>query len=105
MEKKVDEAGRLDVKVPSVDEVLKKKHPETKFRAGSVSATIWKNSRKDDKGKEIFFRTISFEKGYQDKDGNWQNTNVLRTSDLPKATLVLQKAYEYIYMQGDEQDE
>jgi hypothetical protein len=33
-----------------------------------------------------------------DKNGEWQSTNTLRINDLPKASLVLQKAYEYIVM-------
>lgn len=100
---KVDEAGRLNVDVPSVSDVLGKKHPEQKFRAGAISATIWLNSRVED-GKKISFRTVSFEKNYKDKEGNWQSTNSLRVSDLPKARLVLDKAYEFIVLR-DEHDE
>ena len=100
---KVDEAGRLNVEVPSVSDVLGKKHPEQKFRAGGISATIWLNSRVDD-GKKISFRTVSFEKSYKDKDGNWQNTSTLRVSDLPKAKLVLDKAYEFIVLKDESEE-
>lgn len=100
---KIDEAGRLNVDVPSVSDVLGKKHPEQKFRAGSLSATIWLNSKVDD-GKKISFRTVSFEKNYMDKEGNWHSTNSLRVSDLPKARLVLEKAYEFIVLRDEPEE-
>jgi len=100
--KKLDEAGRPDMKVPSVQDIMGKKLPEKKFRAGSVSATIWVNQGKDSEGKETNYKTISFERSYIDKEGNWQTTNSLRQSDLPKAVLVLNKAYEYLSLNDGE---
>lgn len=70
--------------------------PVKKFRAGAVSATIWTNTSKE--GGE--YNTVSFERGYKDKDGAWKSTSSLRLNDLPKAALVLTKAYEYIAL-GD----
>ncbi len=64
--------------------------PEKKFRAGAISATVWVNKGKEDNT----YRTISIERSYTDKDGNWQSNNSLRINDLPKAILVLQKSYE-----------
>ena len=105
MEKKVDEAGRVGVKVPSVSDILGRKHPEQKFRAGSVSATVWLNAGQDKDGKPTTFKTVSFERSYLDKDGNWQTTNNLRVTDLPKAILVLSKAYEHLTLRDDVQDD
>lgn len=68
--------------------------PLRKFRAGAVTATVWNNQ-----SAEGEFKTVSFERGYKDKDGNWQNTGTLRVSDLPRASLVLQKAYEYLTLE------
>jgi hypothetical protein len=76
--------------------------PERKFRAGAISATIWKNKGHNTSGEETEFRTISIERGYQDKDGNWQKTNSMRVNDLPRLQIVLQKAYESIVL--SEQD-
>jgi hypothetical protein len=100
MEKKrnIDEAGRVGVKVPSVSEIMGKKHPEQKFRAGSISATVWQNSGTDNEGKATTYKTVSFERSYLDKEGNWQTTSSLRVGDIPKATLVLNKAYEYLML-------
>ena len=69
--------------------------PEIKFRAGAISATVWKNQTERD-GKVVEYRTVSFDRNYQDKNGEWNKTNSLRVNDLPRASLVLQKAYEYI---------
>ncbi len=69
--------------------------PEKKFRAGAVSATIWKNEGQ--KGPKSFsFHTISLERSYKDQQGNWKTTSSLRLGDLPRAKLVLNKAFEYL---------
>ena len=75
--------------------------PEKKFRAGALSATVWLNKAQKD-GVETEYRTISIDRNYLDKTGNWQSTNSLRVNDLPKANVVLQKAYEYLVLK--EQD-
>ena len=69
--------------------------PEKKFRAGAITATIWKNTSNDGESE---FNTISFERSYKDKKDEWQTTNSLRVNDLPKAKLVLEKAYEFIVL-------
>ena len=88
-------------KAPSLDEVMNKKRPEKKFRSGPISATIWSNEGHNDKGEAVQYKTVSFDRSYMDKEGNWQKTNSLRTSDLPKAMLVLGKAYEYLALDDD----
>lgn len=76
--------------------------PEKKFRAGAISATIWQNKGQSKNGDAVEFRTISIERGYKDKDDQWQSTNSLRINDLPRATMVLQKAYEYLVFKEQE---
>ncbi len=77
--------------------------PEKKFSTGAISATIWKNNGKSKKtGESVEFRTIKIDRRYTDKEGNWQSTNSLRLNDLPKASLVLQKAYEYLVLKGQD---
>jgi hypothetical protein len=70
--------------------------PEQKFQAGAVQATVWRNEGKTKDGKDFNFLTVSVQRGYKDKDGNWQNTTALRTNDVPRAQLVLTQAWEYI---------
>jgi hypothetical protein len=72
--------------------------PEKKFNISGITATVWKNDGLSKTGEAISFRTVTFEKNYKDKDGSWKATNTLRINDLPKASLVLSKAYEYISM-------
>jgi len=71
--------------------------PEMKFRAGAVSATVWQNEGQRD-GEVTQFNTIAIERSYKDKKDVWQKTNSLRINDLPKAALVLTKAYEYLVL-------
>ena len=73
--------------------------PEKKFKAGAVSATVWRNTitRKDGSSADIL--TVSFERRYKDKETDeWKSTRSLRASDLPKAVVVLNKAYEYLIL-------
>ncbi|MEA2036603.1 MAG: hypothetical protein U9O94_03790 [Nanoarchaeota archaeon] len=80
-----------------------KKLPEKKISTGAISATIWKNDGKNKKtGEAVEFRTITLQRRYTDKDGNWQTSSSLRLNDLPKASLVLQKAYEYLVLKGQD---
>ena len=65
-------------------------NPEQKYSASGITATVWTNSKD---GKT--FHTVSFDKRYKDKEGNWKSTNSLHVSDLPKAIMVLGKAFEY----------
>ena len=72
--------------------------PEKKFSTGVISATIWKNSGTSKKGDPVEFRTISLQRRYTDEKGEWKSTSSLRINDLPKASLVLNKAYEYLVL-------
>ncbi|GIU69262.1 MAG: hypothetical protein KatS3mg002_0498 [Candidatus Woesearchaeota archaeon] len=55
----------VQVKVPSVNEVMGKNLPEKKFRAGAITATVWSNETVRD-GKKVSYKTISFERSYKD---------------------------------------
>ena len=76
--------------------------PEKKFRAGAISATVWLNHGHQASGEITEYRTISIERSYTDKNGAWQSTNSLRVNDLPKANVVLQKAYEFLVLKEQE---
>ncbi len=92
------------IKVPSVNDVMGKNTPDKKFRAGAIVSTIWTNQSVKD-GKVFEYKTISFDRNYMDKDGKWQTTNSLRMQDLPKAVLVLSKAYEYLALNLEHEEE
>ena len=76
--------------------------PEKKFRAGAISATVWLNRGQNSLGEASEYRTISIERNYKNKEDKWQSTNSLRLNDLPKAKVVLGKAYEFLVF--NEQD-
>ncbi|HIJ10720.1 TPA: hypothetical protein HA278_01555 [Candidatus Woesearchaeota archaeon] len=71
--------------------------PEKKFRAGAISATVWLNQGQRPTGETVEYRTVSLERSYQ-KEGTWHTTSSLRINDVPKAEVVLKKAYEYIVL-------
>ncbi len=75
---------------------MEKNQPEMKFSTGAISATVWKNTGIKKDGEETEFNTISLQRRYTDKKGEWQSTSSLRINDLPKAALVLNKAFEYL---------
>lgn len=76
--------------------------PEKKFSTGAISATVWNNAGASKTGEAVEYRTVVLQRSYKDKDSNWQTTHSLRTNDLPKAALVLNKAYEYIVLRKDD---
>lgn len=76
--------------------------PEMKFRAGAITASIWKNISTLKDAAEAEYHTVSFERVYKDKKGEWQSTASLRVNDLPKAQVVLGKAYEYLVLRHNE---
>ena len=45
---------------------MEKNKPETKFRAGAISATVWKNKGKNKAGKTTEFFTTKLERRYRD---------------------------------------
>ena len=71
---------------------MEKNTPEKKFKAGAVSATVWKNQSKE--GNE--FSSVSFEKVYKDQNDEWKSTGHLNVNDLPKALVVIGKAFEHL---------
>lgn len=76
--------------------------PEIKFSTGAVNATVWRNSGISKTGEATEFRTINLQRRYKDKKDNWQSTSSMRVNDLPKAALVLNKAYEYLVLKGND---
>lgn len=59
------------------------------MRMGCIEVTIWENEN----GTRIY-KNATLQKNYKDKDGNWRKTGSLKANDIPKAIVVLEKAYE-----------
>jgi len=83
------------------NESMSGNQPEKRFSTGAISATVWKNQGQSKTGSSVEFNTITLQRRYQDKDGKWQSTNNMRVNDLPKASLVLQKAYEFLVLRDN----
>lgn len=79
--------------------------PEKKFTSGTVEASVWNNKAKAEDGTEREFKTVGFARNYKDKEGTWQSTSSLRISDIPKAMVVLGKAYEYLVLKEKDCEE
>jgi hypothetical protein len=69
-------------------------NPEKVFRHGNCFASVFLNEIEKN-GTIRHIRTVMFAKRYLD-NGEWQTTNCLSVNDIPTATLVLNKAYEYL---------
>ncbi|PIO03695.1 hypothetical protein COT48_03850 [Candidatus Woesearchaeota archaeon CG08_land_8_20_14_0_20_47_9] len=68
--------------------------PEKRFRAGAISIAIWANQ--SEKGT---WNSIQLTRCYKDKKTEqWKSTGSLRVADIPRAIVVLNKAYEYLVL-------
>ncbi len=77
--------------------------PEKVFQHGALKAAIFANEH--EKGGQSFtVRRVSFQKLYRDKEGALKTTNSLEVNDLPKAILVLQKAFDYLTLRHEPED-
>jgi len=72
--------------------------PAATFRASPLSVTLWVNEKTNNEGEQFSVTSIVLERNYKDKEGEWQKTNQLRVNDLPKAQLLLAKAYEHLML-------
>ena len=73
--------------------------PEKKFRCGRCEAAVFENEIVRG-GTTVTVKKVSFQKRYRNAKGEWGSTHSLDINDIPKAVLVLSKAYEYLAM-GD----
>ena len=76
--------------------------PIYKVRAGVIEASVWLNINKKD-GKEFRSFSTTWSRSYKDKDGNWQTTSSLMTSDIPKLMELLRQCYAWIISQKAEE--
>lgn len=78
--------------------------PDIVFKHGRCSAAVF--SKEISRGEKTFqAKSVSFQKRYLDKNGEWQTSSYLDVNDLPKAVLVLQKAFDYLTSGGHREEE
>lgn len=70
--------------------------PEIIIKAGNARAVVFRNSVIKN-GEKIAVPKVLFEIRYKDRlTGKWQATNSMTLHEIPKAVLVLVKAYSYL---------
>ena len=74
--------------------------PEMRFRCGAIEASIFENEIQQN-GKAAKIKKVAFQKRYKSSQG-WKTTYSLDTNDIPKAVLVLSKAYEYLVLNPEQ---
>ncbi len=77
--------------------------PEKKFSCGSISASIWANTKVVN-GEKIKIYSVTINKAYKEGD-EWKHTNSFNIEDLPKVALVATEAYKYIRLKSTDPDE
>ncbi len=77
--------------------------PERVFQHGGVKAAIFANEYERE-GEGFTKKSISVQRVYRDKEGMFKTTTSLDVNDLPKAILVLQKAFDYLTVRHEPED-
>jgi hypothetical protein len=77
---------------------------EKRIQVGACSASIFAREVDTVSGRAVM-RNVVLQRTYKDKDDKYQHTNNYGMNDLPKAILALQKAYEYLAMQGPSENQ
>jgi len=94
--------NNVTTKLIIAEKTVEKSNLIKKFSTGVISACVWNNESLNQNGEIVEYKTISFNRRYLDKNTNqWKSTDTLKTQDLPKAILVLSKAYEYLALRDD----
>ena len=78
--------------------------PQKRYRAGSCEAAVFENEISRD-GQTVLVKKVSIQKRYKDKDDEWKSTHSLDKNDIPKMMLALSKAFEYLTLRENKQDE
>ncbi len=77
--------------------------PEKKFSCGSISASVWANSKVVN-GEKVKLYSVTINKAYKEGE-EWKYTNSFNIEDLPKVALVATEAYKYIRLVENNQDQ
>lgn len=72
--------------------------PEKQFKVGNSTASVFVNEVNTKNGKALI-KSVSLQRTYKDKEGNFQSVTSFGIADVPKAILALEKAYEHMILQ------
>ena len=68
--------------------------PKWRVKAGVLEAACWQATGKSADGSSRDFHTVTIQRVYKDKEGNWQYSQSLRRQDLLPMARLLEKAYD-----------
>ena len=74
--------------------------PEKKFNCGSISASIWANSKVVN-GEKVKIYSVTINKAFKEGE-EWKYTNSFNIEDLPKVALVATEAYKYVRLREND---
>ena len=69
--------------------------PVAKYRAGQVTATVWKNTKQNKAGEDFDAYSVSIVKQYKDGE-EWKDTNSYQPDELANIILVASEAQRKI---------
>ena len=72
----------------------------TKLRAGACTVTVFANVHRDG-DEQVTLYSVALRRAYKDQQGRFQYTTSLRANDIPKAMLVLARAYTQLVLKED----
>ena len=76
----------------NVESEKSENRPVDKVRFGRIQASIWENA--SEKGP---YYTVSFERRYQDPEGNWRSSQSFNADDLLLLAKAADKAHDAIF--------
>lgn len=82
-----------------------KQKPVKVFRAGrGLRVAIWRNEVQV-RDRTVARHSVKLEKRYCDDKGVWQDSDYLFDDELPRVGLLLRKAFEFIVLTEDDNDD
>jgi hypothetical protein len=99
-ERALDHEGQVTIDTSSLTErrgdkirMANDNKPIWHEKSGLLDIACWKNTSKID-GKDVDFYSYTFQRGYKNKEDEWENTQSLRRQDLLPLAQLLEKAYQ-----------
>lgn len=76
--------------------------PEKSFKCGGCETAVFENEIIKG-GKTASIKKVVFQKRYKSAEGEWKTTHSLDVNEIPKAILVLFKAYDHLCSSNDDE--
>lgn len=85
----------IPIKHQQVRNMTEKNGPKFEIRSGAMKVTAWENERKRQDGSTYTATSFVLTKSYKDEDADeWKETKNLSLNDLPRASVLLSRAFE-----------